>query len=388
MAVTTPVTTRAVDLAAVDKGGLVAEDVIPRLFNLTPVERPMIDAIGSTDCDSTKKEFVDKVLAKPNSRNTAAENEDLSARNDSRQGHRYYNWCQQMTKVIKTSQRGRDVKLIYDADEFLQQLMDAGEELRMDEEAAVVSRNPATPETATAHPQPPLPPAAGTAPSGSEAGSLMAGACSWGLYNSSYGVGATAPILDGTGIFPEQGGAPTTAPDPGTKRAFTETMLRDTLRGGWKDGARFNLLMSTGDMIEVIGNYMFTSTARVASMQTDVAQSNRTGVTAGNGARQGGVVAQGAVNMFVGNFGVVTLVPNRQMEEYDSGAGTADACDILFVDTRYPVVGTLHSYDTKDLSEVGLYDQQVLFVDKTFIPGATRSLAVVGDIDFAVPMTA
>ena len=384
MAATTPTTTRALDLADVDSGGLVAEDVMNRLFKLTPVERPFIDSVGSGDAKAVKKEFVDKVLAKPSSTNSFAENEDLTARNDSRHGLRYYNLCQQMGKVIKTSQRGRDVELVYGGDDFLQQLMDAGEELRMDEEAAVVSRNAATAEIGTAKWNPATP----AAPTGSEAGSLMAGACTWAsLYVADLGTGGVAAVLDGAGTPPEQGGGPTTAPTPPTAgRAMTETMLRDILRLGWVEGAKYSLCMSTGDMIETIGNYMFTSSARVATLQSEVPQSNRTGVTAGNGARQGGVVAQGAVNMFVGNFGVVTLTPNRQMELYDI-AGT-DCADVLFVDTRYPVVATLHGYGSKDLAERGLYDQQVLFCDKTLIPGATRSLALIQGVNPATPMTA
>lgn len=368
------VTTRTLELSRVEAAGMVAEDVLPRLFNLTPVERPLIDSIGSTTCKSVKKEFVDKTLATPSSTNSFAENEDLSAVDDSRQGNRYYNYCQQMGKVIKTSQRARDVDLVYDADEFLQQLMDAGEELRMDEEAAMVSRNAATAEAYI------------DGDTVSTTKSLMGGASTWAIYNSSVGTSGAVAELDGsTGA----GGGPTTAPVAGESRVFTETLLRSTLREGWKDGARFNLLMSVGDMIETIGNYMFTSSARIATMDTSIPQTNRTTASGGNGARQGGIVAQGAVNMFVGNFGVVTLVPNRQMEVYDSGDTPAvDVCDVLFIDTRYPMVGTLHDYATKTLAQTGLYDQEVLFCDKTFIPGATRSIAKVADVLPNTAMTA
>jgi hypothetical protein len=217
----------------------------------------------------------------------------------------------------------------------------------------------------------------------------MAGAATWAIHNTQRGVGAADAVLDGS---TNVGGGPTTAPTVGTARAMTETMMRQALRDGWADGAAYNLCMSTGDMIETIGNYMFTSSARVATMQTDVQQSNRTGVGGGsgngggNGARQGGVVAQGAVNMFVGNFGVVTLVPNRQMEVYDSG-GT-DVVDVLFIDTRYPTLNRLHGYGTKRLGETGLYDQEVLFVDSTFIPGATHAITAIADVNPAEPMTA
>ncbi len=269
------------------------------------------------------------------------------------------------TKVIKTSQRGRDVDLTYDADEFLSQLIDAGEELRLDEEAAAVSRNAATAEVAAT------------------SGALMAGAATWAIHNTSRGAGGADAVLDGgTNV----GGGPATAPTAGTARGFTETLMRDALRAGWNDGARFNLCMSTGDMIENIAGYMFTSSARVATMQTDLPQSNRRGVGEGNGAQAGGMVAQGAVNMFVGNFGVVTLTPNRQMAVYDSSS--TDCVDVLFIDTRYPVISRLHGYGTKRLNATGLYDQEVLFVDSTFIPGATRSITTVSDIDPTTAMVA
>ncbi len=87
---------RALDLAAVEAGGLISEDVIPRLFNLSPVERPLIDSIGSGDADNMKKEFTDKVLAQPSAVNTLYENQDLSGEDDSSHGLRYYNLCQQM----------------------------------------------------------------------------------------------------------------------------------------------------------------------------------------------------------------------------------------------------------------------------------------------------
>ena len=63
---------RALDIAAVEAGGLISEDVIPRLFNISPVERPLIDSIGTGSADNYKKEFTDKVLSAPSSTNAAA----------------------------------------------------------------------------------------------------------------------------------------------------------------------------------------------------------------------------------------------------------------------------------------------------------------------------
>ena len=354
----------AIEMAAAESGGVISEDVIERLFNISPVDRPLIDAIGDTTADNYKKEFTDKTLQQPNANNTYYENQDLSAVVDNNYGKRYYNLCQQMVKSIKMSQRGRDVRTTYNTDEYLQQLMDAGEELRRDEEAAAVSRNAATAEVANT------------------SGALMAGAATWAIHGTQRGTGAVDAVLDGpTNV----GGGPTTAPTAGNKRPMTETFLRTALRNGWDNGAKFDCLMSTGDMIETIANYLFTSSARVASIETNAPQGNRTMASSGNGNTPGGIVAQGSVNIFVGNFGTVTLCPNRQMNTY-TAADTGDVVDVLFFDSRYPMMAYLSNYSTKVISNTGLYDQEVLFVDATVIPGATHSITTVADVQPDQPM--
>lgn len=237
------------------------------------------------------------------------------------------------------------------------------EELRLDECAAVVSRNAATAEVAGA------------------SGALMAGAATWGIHNTQRGAGGADAVLSDP-----DGGLPTTAPTAGTARAMTLTMFKQALRAGWDDGARFNQVHMIGEMLENFSDFLYDKSARVAAMQTDIAQTNRTTGSEGNGARSTGVTAQAAISVFVGSFGAITLVPNRQMATYDA-AGT-DVCEMIFVDTRYPLVSRLHNYATKTLSEVGLYDAEVLYVDSTFIPGATHALTVVADLNPATATVA
>ncbi len=349
----------SLQLRAVEAGGLISEDVIRELFNISPVQRPLIDSIGRTTAKNTKKEFTDEVLSASSATNTLYENQNLSAVDNSILGQRYYNWCQQEGKVIKSSQRARDIDTTYGEDEFLHQLMRLGEVLRTDEEAAAVSRNAATAEVAAT------------------SGALMAGLATWCIRNTSRGAGGADAVLDGA---TNVGGGPTTAPVAGTGRGFTETLMRAALRAGWNDGAQFDLLMSTADMIENIAGYMYTSSARVAAMQTDLPQNNRYGVggLTDNGAKSAGMVAQGSVNMFVGNFGAIILTPNRHMTTYTSGA--AQVVDVLFIDSRYPKMAYLHDYDVQDLDRDGLYDQRALYVDSCFIPCATRSITTVADI--------
>jgi len=215
---------------------------------------------------------------------------------------------------------------------------------------------------------------------------LMAGACTWAIHNTQRGAGAVDAVLDGA---TNAGGMPTTAPTAGTLRSMTETYLKNALRGLYNDGAEVTHLMSTPDMIEKVSDYMFTSSARVATMQTTVSQGNRQGVEAGNGAQSGGITAQGAVNMYVGNFGTITLTPNRQFHTYESAAGSAgDATEILLFDSRYGSMAYLQNYRTTPLPTPSLGDQAAVNVDCCFIPEATHAFTVISDLNWDAAMTA
>lgn len=350
--------TTSVDMAGVEAGGVIAEDVMAELFNLSPVDRPCIDSIGTTSSHNPKKEFTDKELSAASSTNKYYQNQDLTSVDDTNLGLRYGNYHQTMIKSIKMSDLGRESRTTYNEDEYLQQIMDAQLELKRDEESAMVSRNAAVAEVkATTAAQ-------------------LAGMATWAIHNTSRGTGAADAVLDGA---TNAGGIPTTAPTAGNKRDLTETLIRSALRGGYNDGAEFTHLMSVPDMIEQISNYMFTSSARIATLQSQAPQGNRTMPSSGNGAGSGGLVAQGSVNVFVGNFGTIILTPNRFMSTY-TAADTGSVCDVLFFDSRYPKVSYFKDYNTKPISNSGLYDHVAINVTATFIPGATHAITTIADI--------
>ena len=350
--------TTAVDMVAVEAGGVVSEDVMSELYNLSPVDRPLIDSIGSTTSHNPLKEFTDKELSAASAANAYYQNQDLSAVDDTNFGLRYGNYHQIMLKSIKMSTQGRASKTTYDEDEYLLQLMDAQRELKRDEEAAAVSRNAAVAEVK-----------ATTAPK-------MAGMATWAIHNTSRGATGTDAVLNGS---TNAGGVPTTAPGAGNKRDLTWALIAAAIRGGYDDGAEFTHLMSTPTMIEGISDYMFTSSARTATIQTSAPQGNKTSLSSGNGAGSGGVVAQSSVNMVVSNFGTIVLTPNRFMSTY-TAADTGDVVDVLLFDSRYPKMSYWVDYNTAPLSNNGLYDHSAVNVATTFIPGATHAITTIADI--------
>lgn len=360
--------TKALDMAAVNYGGVIAEDVMRELYNLSPVDRPFIDSIGSVGGHDLKKEFTDKVLQPASSTNTVYEGQDISALPGGTQGLRYHNLHQHMVKKPEVTNRGRAVETTYGTDEWLQQVMDMQKELKRDEEAAAVSRNEATPEVSDT------------------TGALMAGACSWAIHNTQRGAGGADAVLDGSGAS-APAGAPS-APTAGALRAMTETMLKTALRDMYNDGADPSHIMSIPALIEIISDYMFTSSARVATAMTNAPQSNRTGAGAGNGAQAGGITAQGAVNMFVGSFNTVVLTPNRFFHTYQSDGGSADdATELLIFDSNYGAMAYLQDYRNDPVPTPTLSEITAVNVDCCFIPEATHAYTTIADLDHTAAMT-
>jgi hypothetical protein len=246
--------------------------------------------------------------------------------------------------------------------------------LRRDEEAAKASNNAA------------VAPASGTAAKLGGLGAWMIGSAITGsdANRISRGGSGTDPVLSGA---TNAGGIPTTAPGAGDKRGITETLLRQVIRACYNDGGNPDMIMSTPDMIEVISNYLFTSSARVAAIQTEAPQSNRTTAGSGNGKTGGGVVAQGSVNVFVSNFGVLELVPNRFQPTYTAN-DTGSVANVFVLDSEWLANAYLQGYETIPQAVNGKYESRLISVDTTLCVLAPQAHGVIADCDPTVAMVA
>jgi hypothetical protein len=317
------------NLSGVDVGGSVHENVLNKLYDISPEDRPFCDMVSTGTSKNHYKEFLEKQLSKASPRNMAVDGDDTTG-NDSRTGKRKGNYHMTSTKMVQVSDRSRNVDTIGAADELIQQVTDRQRELRRDEEAALVSNYVA---------------AAGDP--GNDVPSQVAGIGGWigttfavgaetvaGLgdtvNNRLMGTNGTSPALSGA----DGGGFPDTLPLSGTARAITETLLKTAIKASYINGGNVRYAIGTPTVIELVSDYLFTSSARVATMQTNVSQGNRQGVDAGNGAAGGGVVAQGAVNIYVSNYSTLILTPNRfQPFSLDvDPAEIPDVSDLFLID--------------------------------------------------------
>ena len=126
----------AVDLAGVAVGGQIHEDLMNQIFDVSPVDRPFCDAIGSDDSDNTLKEWVREELEASNADNARVDGSSSAGINDTVTGERIANYHQIMTKTVRVSDRGRSSDTVGSSDELVRQLMKRQKALRRDEEAA------------------------------------------------------------------------------------------------------------------------------------------------------------------------------------------------------------------------------------------------------------
>jgi hypothetical protein len=97
--------------------------------------------------------------------------------------------------------------------------------------------------------------------------------------------------------------------------------------------------------------------------------------------------ALGAVNVFVTDFGTLTLVPNRlQPTHTDSGSTTVS--DVFILDPEYLSLAYLDGYRTDSLAKTGLAEKRMLAVDWTLVVHTEKAHGIIGDIDATLAMTA
>ena len=351
----------AVNLAAVPVGGTIHEDVMDAIYDVSPVDRPFCDAIGSDTSDNTLKEWVREQLEASNPDNARVDGSSSAGLNDTVTGERIANYHQIMSKTVRVSDRGRNSNTIGSSDELVRQLMKRQKALRRDEEAALVSQNIAV------------------AGDGNTVAGKLAGVAGWigtgqAATNTDRGVGGADPILSGN-----PGGYPTTKQVNGTIRALSETTIKSMMRAAYENGGNPTIAMSVPSVIEVLSDYLFTSSARVATLQSDAAQGNRTDNGTGGGRSGGGVVAQGSVNILVTNFGTLELVPNRFQP--DSSTGGAD---LYLIDPDLWERSYLQGYETKELARDGLAENREITVDATLCSLNEEGNAIVADIDYSL----
>jgi len=326
------------DLKAALEGGLIAEDIMRMIWDISKIPLECTESITSDTAKNAFTEYTQDKLQDVDEDNAKVDGSDTIGDQDTNLGTRVGSHCQISTKTVKVSTRARASDTIGRSDELAFQIMMRQQELKRDLEAISIGQQASAADDGNAQP------------------GRAAGFASWLTSHTDRGVGGT------DGGF---AGGQTAAPGVGTTRALSEETIRDIAQSVWEAGGNPSRLMSTPTVIRKLSAYMFTNTAQIATLADDVRQSK----TAAS--------ALGSVNLFITDFGVtLAMIPNRLQQEV-----AADNANVYIYDPEFVRHSFLHGFRVEPLQKSGLADNRQMIVDWTLKVLTEEAHGVIADID-------
>lgn len=335
------------DLKGVADNGLIREDVMNQIFDISAYPLPFTEMMGAPDpVGNSYAEWTQDELQAIDLSNAVVDGSDAGT-NDTNTGARVGNHCQISVKYCYVSTRAKASDTIGRSDELAYQVMMRQKELRRDVDAISQSQQASIADNGDAQP------------------GLSAGFGAWlvtnvdrGATGANGGYGATSP-----GIVDE--------PTAGTARAVNEEGLRDVAQSVYEQGGNVTKLVTSPAVKRKISEYFYTDAAKVATLDSDVGQA------------QDQATAKGAVDVFVSDFAILELIPSRTMPEADTGNFNA-----YLIDPEYVRHGHLKGYRGEELGKAGLSTKWQLSIDWTLKVLNEKAHGVFADIDPTADMIA
>lgn len=328
-------------LAGVSFGGLIREDLMDQIWDISNIPLPLADAIGSGSHSNEYAEWQQDELAAVDTANAVVDGADVTSNNE-KLGVRVGNHSQISVKRVQVSSRSQNSDVAGQSDALAYQVMERQKELRRDVDAIAISNQ------------------ASVADNGAAIAGKVGGLNAWLVTNVKRGAAPGASGGFANGIV--------AAAVPGVVRAISETEVRDVCQGIYQNGGNPTMAMSTPAVIRKFSEYLFTATARVASLMSDVGQAREA------------AVAKGSVNVFVTDFGVtLELVANRLQQTV-----AANNASLFVLDPEYLELSYLQGYVTEPLAKTGTADTRLMSVDWTLKVLSEKAQGVVADINGAL----
>ncbi len=343
----------AADLAAVARGGIINEDVMQAIWDISNVPLPFTDMIGTPDnVGNPYTSWVEDKLGDPDLTNAKVDGADLTENDEDPAGPRVGNHCQISTKRVSVSQRANEVNTIGYASERARQIARRQIELRRDVEAISLSNQ------------------GSQADDGNTTPGNSAGLGAWLVTNlDGGGSGTPGGFQSGTGLV--------NAWTPGAPAGGTLTALKNVIEKIYIEGGDPTVIMSVPSVIRALNEFMFTDAARIATLQGETSAD-----------AESRLKAKGSVNVFIADHGqVLEFHPNRIQRSFAGNpSGTAAHCYVL--DPTYLRHGMLHGYRSEPQGKTGLATKDQISVDWTLKVLNQLSQGMVPEVDVTAAWTA
>jgi hypothetical protein len=333
---------------AVLYGGVIREDVMDKIWNISPTETVLTNLCSKGSHTNKRVEFVQDTLAASVTNNAVVEGAD-SSKDNGKFGERLGNYTQTATKEVKITDQAEAANSIGGMARLARQIRDRQTELRLDVESQMCTHQASVAGDATS------------------AAGISAGIGAQLKTNVKFGAtGAVGGFNTTTGLF--------VAPTPGTKRALSETLIRDTLQSVYEQGGNTSVAMARPIVIRKLSEYLFGSSARVATLSSDQKQDGS----------QKALTAYGSVNVFVTDFGqTIALRDNRQQKE-----DAAAVSSMYFLDGTHLKQSFLEGYKVTPLAKNGLYERRMMSVMYSLLVLNEKSQGAILAIDEALAVVA
>lgn len=346
------------DLKDVAAGGLVREDVLDAIFDISDIPTPFLDMIGTEGFDNSYSEWTEDKLAAPNLANRKVSGSDIVSTDNNAttaNAKRVGNNAQISTKAVMVTERGQSTNNIGRSDEMGYQTAERLQELRRDVEAIALSGQASVADDNNVTP------------------GQSAGAAAWITTNKNLGAGgAVAGFNTGTKLVPAQ--------VAGEERGLTWSMIRTQIENVYVLGGNPTILMSVPGVTKRLASYLFTTPFAAAPT------ANING--SGGGVNQ---VSQGYIDTFKTDFGtLMQIVPNRLQQTYTSIGADPDpqVANVFGLDPRFWKLGLLYGWKVDPLAKIGLSHRKMLHVDWMLKAYLERANFLIADIDPTVDVVA
>lgn len=301
------------------------EDLSDVIYNISPTDTPFMSTIGKTKATAVYHEWQTDSLAAA-AANAAVEGADASTATLSA-SVRVGNRTQISQKTIGITGTLEAVNKAGRKSEMAYQLAKASSEIKRDMEFTLLNNTVQSNGTA------------------GSAARVLGGLQTWLATNGDFGSGGSA------------GASGTTARTNGTNRTFTETELKTVIKEVFESGGSPKVLMVTPAHKQTVSAF-----AGIAAQRFMAPADAPTTII-------------GAADVYLSDFGSVSVVPNRFMLSGNS------ANDVAFVlDPEYAAVAYLRPFQTVDLAINGDSERKQLLVEYTLEVKNEAAHGIIADL--------
>jgi hypothetical protein len=311
------------------------EELADKIHQITPEETPFLSLIGRKSVSSTHPEWQTDTLGSVDLSNNQPEGNDWSYSAVS-PTTRVGNYCQISDKKIIISRTQDQTSKAGRKSELAREVAKKGVELKIDMEAIVLSNQ------------------ASLAGSGNGATNRkLGGFRAWLATNDNMNSGTSGGFNSSTNVVD--------AATNGSQRAFSKTILDSVILSTYNAGGSPKVFMCSPYVKTVFSTLMADS--NVAPQRYETPKKDQTTIVA-------------AADMYLSDFGAITVVPNRQMAR----AGATVARNAFLIDPRMVSLGVFQDISLEKPAKTGDAEKRVLVTEYTLIVNNEAAHGVAADL--------